>query len=410
MGASLIASGRLSSRSSTAGGPSRVSGTGGPDRIRTGDLQRDRLACWAATPRVPRRGRVAGCGATRREVASPMLGAMPDHIDLRSDTVTRPTPEMRRAMAEAEVGDDVFGDDPTVNALQERAAELTGKAGRPLRGQRHDGQPRGPHGPRAARRGDHRGRRIPRHPRRGRRPRRRQRRHAPGRCRPGRTAPWTSTPSAPRFATPDDPHQPITALVMLENTHSHEHGPAADRRLHERRGRGGARARRPACTSTARASSTRSWPSARRPANCSPMPTAPPSASPRAWPARSAPWSSAARLHLARSASPQAGRRRHAPGGRAGRGRAGGAARRAGRHDRAAGRGPRQRAAAGGGPGRAARHHGPGPGSRGHQLRALLGATTSRPGAAGCPRRLPGRVAGRGAWTPSSTATARSGP
>ena len=48
-------------------------------------------------------------------------------IDLRSDTVTRPTPEMRSAMAEAEVGDDVFGDDPTVNALQEYAAELLGK-------------------------------------------------------------------------------------------------------------------------------------------------------------------------------------------------------------------------------------------------------------------------------------------
>lgn len=48
-------------------------------------------------------------------------------IDLRSDTVTRPTPEMRKAMAEAEVGDDVFGDDPTVNALQERAAEIFGK-------------------------------------------------------------------------------------------------------------------------------------------------------------------------------------------------------------------------------------------------------------------------------------------
>lgn len=48
-------------------------------------------------------------------------------IDLRSDTVTRPTPEMRRAMAEAEVGDDVFGDDPTVNALQDFAAELLGK-------------------------------------------------------------------------------------------------------------------------------------------------------------------------------------------------------------------------------------------------------------------------------------------
>ena len=45
-------------------------------------------------------------------------------IDLRSDTVTRPTPEMRKAMAEAEVGDDVYGEDPTVNRLEERAAEL----------------------------------------------------------------------------------------------------------------------------------------------------------------------------------------------------------------------------------------------------------------------------------------------
>ncbi len=52
---------------------------------------------------------------------------MPDLIDLRSDTVTKPSPAMRRVMAEAEVGDDVFGDDPTVIALQERAAELTGK-------------------------------------------------------------------------------------------------------------------------------------------------------------------------------------------------------------------------------------------------------------------------------------------
>ncbi|MFG2949524.1 low-specificity L-threonine aldolase [Streptomyces adustus] len=47
-------------------------------------------------------------------------------IDLRSDTVTRPGEAMRRAMAEAEVGDDVFGDDPTVNALQERIAGLLG--------------------------------------------------------------------------------------------------------------------------------------------------------------------------------------------------------------------------------------------------------------------------------------------
>jgi threonine aldolase len=47
-------------------------------------------------------------------------------IDLRSDTVTRPTPAMRRAMAEAQVGDDVYGEDPTVNRLQDLAAELLG--------------------------------------------------------------------------------------------------------------------------------------------------------------------------------------------------------------------------------------------------------------------------------------------
>ncbi len=47
-------------------------------------------------------------------------------VDLRSDTVTRPGAAMRRAMAEAEVGDDVFGDDPTVNRLQARAAEMLG--------------------------------------------------------------------------------------------------------------------------------------------------------------------------------------------------------------------------------------------------------------------------------------------
>ncbi len=45
-------------------------------------------------------------------------------IDLRSDTVTHPTPAMRRAMAEAEVGDDVYGEDPTVNRLEQRAAEI----------------------------------------------------------------------------------------------------------------------------------------------------------------------------------------------------------------------------------------------------------------------------------------------
>jgi threonine aldolase len=48
-------------------------------------------------------------------------------VDLRSDTVTWPTAEMRRAMAEAEVGDDVYGEDPTVNRLEKRAAEIFGK-------------------------------------------------------------------------------------------------------------------------------------------------------------------------------------------------------------------------------------------------------------------------------------------
>ena len=48
-------------------------------------------------------------------------------VDLRSDTVTKPTAAMREAMAGAEVGDDVFGDDPTVNALQERIASMLGK-------------------------------------------------------------------------------------------------------------------------------------------------------------------------------------------------------------------------------------------------------------------------------------------
>ena len=48
-------------------------------------------------------------------------------IDLRSDTVTLPSPEMRRAMANAELGDDVFGEDPTVNRLQEMAAAMLGK-------------------------------------------------------------------------------------------------------------------------------------------------------------------------------------------------------------------------------------------------------------------------------------------
>ena len=48
-------------------------------------------------------------------------------LEFRSDTFTKPTPAMRRAMAEAEVGDDQYGEDPTVNKLEKRAAETVGK-------------------------------------------------------------------------------------------------------------------------------------------------------------------------------------------------------------------------------------------------------------------------------------------
>src|SRR5687767_7110758 len=68
-------------------------------------------------PTVPTGGRAAGIGGR--------IGAM-QPIDLRSDTVTQPSAAMREAMARAQVGDDVFGDDPTVNRLQELAAERFG--------------------------------------------------------------------------------------------------------------------------------------------------------------------------------------------------------------------------------------------------------------------------------------------
>ncbi len=55
-----------------------------------------------------------------------MIGRMADRIDLRSDTVTQPTAAMRRAMAEAEVGDDQYGEDPSVNRLQDEIAALLG--------------------------------------------------------------------------------------------------------------------------------------------------------------------------------------------------------------------------------------------------------------------------------------------
>jgi len=53
-------------------------------------------------------------------------------IDLRSDTVTRPTPEMLQYMFQAEVGDDVYNEDPTVNALEEKNSRLIWHGGRPV--------------------------------------------------------------------------------------------------------------------------------------------------------------------------------------------------------------------------------------------------------------------------------------
>ena len=76
-------------------------------------------------PGANRRSRRAAVAARRREPRYARAAMI--RIDLRSDTVTHPTDAMRRAMAEAELGDDVFGDDPTVNALEARAAELLGK-------------------------------------------------------------------------------------------------------------------------------------------------------------------------------------------------------------------------------------------------------------------------------------------
>ena len=81
-------------------------------RYTTGPLRRGR-----SIPEVP--------PVVRNSAA--LYSALMPVIDLRSDTVTKPSQAMRRAMAEAEVGDDVFGDDPTVNALEARAAELLGK-------------------------------------------------------------------------------------------------------------------------------------------------------------------------------------------------------------------------------------------------------------------------------------------
>jgi threonine aldolase len=144
---------------------------------------------------------------------------MTSRIDLRSDTVTHPTPEMRRAMAEAELGDDVFGDDPTVIALEARAAELTGKEAGLFVSSGTMGNlvsmmahvPRG--GEIIAGEGSHSVQDEAAN-------------HAVVVGASIRTLPWHEDGRMDlddirgAFRDPSDVHDPITALVALENTHS----------------------------------------------------------------------------------------------------------------------------------------------------------------------------------------------
>ncbi len=105
---------------------------------------------------------------------------MPDApIDLRSDTVTRPTPGMRAAMHSAEVGDDVFRDDPSINRLEERVGRFPGQGSGPVRSVGDDVEPDRHQGPHAARRRGALRRRLPHLQLRGRRPRGALRRHLP---------------------------------------------------------------------------------------------------------------------------------------------------------------------------------------------------------------------------------------
>ncbi|OGN87737.1 MAG: threonine aldolase [Chloroflexi bacterium GWC2_73_18] len=144
-------------------------------------------------------------------------------IDLRSDTVTHPTPEMRRAMAEAEVGDDVFGDDPTVIRLEERAAELLGKEAALFVSSGTQGNLVS----------------LMAHLARGTEIIAETESHtvmdeaaghavvvgASARTIPARPD-GTMDPAAiaAAFRDPSDPHEPITGLVALENTHAHSMG------------------------------------------------------------------------------------------------------------------------------------------------------------------------------------------
>ena len=298
-----------------------------------------------------------------------------------------PSPEMRHAMADAEVGDDVFGDDPTVIALEERAAELTGKEAALFVASGTMGNLVVAHGPGAARRRDHRRRRQPHvRPRGGQLRGRRGREHeaaAVGRERPHGSA----TQIRAAFRNPLDVHEPITSLVMLENTHSDSMAAATARRLRRGRGRIAHEGGVPLHVDGARifnASVALGTPverAARR------RPTRPPSACRRASPVQSARSSSARRS----SSGARAGHARWSaaacarwassprPGLIALRDGSGG-------HDRAPGRRSRQRTPPRRRDRRHARRGRARPGSRAHELRLL------RAGAAGAAHAVPRRA------------------
>ena len=148
-------------------------------------------------------------------------------------------------MASAEVGDDVFDDDPTVHALQDRAAELLGKEAGLFVASGAMGNIVAQLAHLSAGPGDDRRRREPPRPGRGRRPRRHRRARASGRSRNGRTGRSTRRLIREAFRDPTDVHEPITGLIAIENTHAHSMGQPLEPGLHPRGGRDRPRARRP---------------------------------------------------------------------------------------------------------------------------------------------------------------------
>ena len=291
----------------------------------------------------------------RRPRVSPILAPMP-RIDLRSDTVTHPSPAMRRAMAEAEVGDDVFGDDPTVNALEERAAELLGKeAGLFVA--------LGTMGNLVAQMA---------HLARGQETIAGREHHlvideAAGHAvivgasiraledRPDGTIDPAEIEAA--FRDPNDPHEPITGLVTIENTHAHSMGQPLTAGVHPP---GRRRSRTPTAsrsTSTAPGSGTRSSPRALRPTDLAdPADTVTFCLSKGlACPVGSVVVGSRDVIWRARRARKMVGGGMRQAGVLAAAGLVA-LVRRPGRHDRAPRRGPRQRPPPGRGPGRDGRH------------------------------------------------------